>query len=106
MDLGNAVRRTQQAQQALDEKMDRLMALFNPPAPGDQSEAAVEGGAEPLTGETPAKPIIDGMFAEINAKLDLLMEAVANLQPASKKKAKADPASTGDAAGDAAAGGE
>lgn len=89
MDLGNAVRRTQQSQQALEEKLDRLLAMFSPPIP-----AAEQGEGEPITGETPESPVVDigTLLIELNAKLDLALEALAGLQPSGKKKAaKADP---------------
>jgi len=87
MDLANAVRRTHLAQQSLDEKMDRLLAMFTPPAP-----AAEQGEGAPLTGETPETPVLDigTLLVEFNAKLDLVLEALAGLQPASKKKTKAE----------------
>lgn len=89
MDLANAVRRTHQAQQSLDEKMDRLLAIFSPSIP-----AAEQGEGEPITGETPEVPVVDisTLLIELNAKLDLVLEALAGLQPATKKKTtKADP---------------
>lgn len=83
MDLANAVRRTHQAQQSLDEKMDRLLAMFTPPAP-----AAEQGEGEPITGETPEVSVIDigTLLIEMNTKLDLVLEVLAGLQPAGKKK--------------------
>jgi len=80
------VRRTQQSQAALEEKLDLLLAKFN------LAGAAEQGEGEPLTGETAEKSSIETRLLEMDAKLDLVLEAIAGLQPASKKKTtKTDP---------------
>lgn len=77
MDLGNAIVRTQKAQSALDQKMDVLMAKFG------LQDGELPEGVLPL-------PSFADRMTEMEAKLDLILESIAALQPVSKKKSSAD----------------